>query len=133
MVLQNKIDNQEISEVHSPTKASGNEIRMIGNSNLNQMKKSKMKYMKVSLQTKQLLHQMVQREGMKIKEAAKILGIKYATAKTIVYHRRLKRIEKGKCGIRMCGYTELVDSRISRLQIISITGNDVKYCKEYIL
>jgi hypothetical protein len=40
---------------------------------------------------------MVQKEGMKIKDvlffenilqAAKILGIKYATAKTIIFHKR---------------------------------------------
>ncbi|CAK63803.1 unnamed protein product (macronuclear) [Paramecium tetraurelia] len=142
MVLENKVDNQDISEIPSPTKASGIENRLRGNDDLNQMQKSNRKYMKVTLQTKQLLYQMVQMEGIKIKEvmedikltqAARILGIKYATAKTIVYHRRQKRKERGKCGLRMCGYTELVDNRVSRLQIISITGNDAKQCKEYIL
>ncbi|CAD8207261.1 unnamed protein product [Paramecium octaurelia] len=133
MVLQNNMDNQDISEIPSPTKASGVENRQRGSGDIKQVQKSNRKYMKVSLQTKQLLYQMVQMEGIKIKEAARILGIKYATAKTIVYHRRQKRKERGKCGLRMCGYTELVDNRVSRLQIISITGNDAKQCKEYIL
>lgn len=61
MVLQNNIDNQEISEVSSPKKASSpkndsspkydpeNENKMIENRNFKEIRKSNMKYMKVSL------------------------------------------------------------------------------------
>lgn len=76
--------------------------------------------MKVSFQTKQQLHLMVQKEGIKIKEvnclelmiyqAAKILGIKYATAKTIVFHNRQKRKAKRQCGIKMCGYAKKMEN-----------------------
>ncbi|CAK91150.1 unnamed protein product (macronuclear) [Paramecium tetraurelia] len=130
MVLPNEIDNKVFSEVPSPKTAPVKENQMIENNYV--LKKEKIKkYMKVPLKTKQELHQMVQQEGKKIKEAAKVLGIKYATAKTIVFHKRQKRKEKKQLGIKMCGYTKKNKDRASLFRIISITGIDKKHCMEY--
>lgn len=84
---------------------------------------------------------MVQKEGMKIKDvlilgnfkAAKILGIKYATAKTIIFHKRQKRKAKRLGGKKVCGYTEVKNNRVLRLRIVSVTANDLIYSREYIL
>ncbi|CAD8207946.1 unnamed protein product [Paramecium pentaurelia] len=129
LVLDNIMDNQNVP---NSKKASIDQNDIIKNG-FNLMKKQNRKYMKVSLQTKQQLHLMVYQQGKKIKEAAKILGIKYATAKTIVFHKRQKRKARGKCGIKMCGYTKKMGNRVSYFQIISITGIVTKYSMEYMM
>ncbi|CAD8194365.1 unnamed protein product [Paramecium octaurelia] len=131
MVLHNIIDNQVFSEVPSPKTTNVKDNQVIENIYKPVKEKSK-KYMKVPLKTKQELHQMVQQEGKKIKEAAKILGIKYATAKTIVFHKRQKRKAKREYGIKMCGYTKKIKDKASRFQIISVIGIEKKHCMEYV-
>ncbi|CAD8120307.1 unnamed protein product [Paramecium sonneborni] len=132
MFFLNKNEKQEILKIKNIGRENEREQKIMLNL-VDEVKKQNGKYMKVSQQKKQQLCQMVQREGKKIKEAARILGIKYPTAKTIVFHKRKQRKQKGKTGIRMCGYTEVMEKRVIRLQIISITGNDAKQCKEYTL
>lgn len=66
-------------------------------------------------------------------QAAKILGIKYATAKTIIFHKRQKRKAKRLGGKKICGYTEVKKDQGCRLKIVSVTANDLIYSKEYIL
>ncbi|CAD8112165.1 unnamed protein product [Paramecium sonneborni] len=132
MFVPNEDYNSESLQVKSIVRGSEGEQKIVIDG-VDEIKKQNKKYMKVSQSKKQQLCQIIEIEGKKIKEAARIVGIKYATAKTIIFYRRQKRKEKRENGTSMCGYTELMEKRVNRLQIISIIGNDVKQCKEYIL
>ncbi|CAD8210497.1 unnamed protein product [Paramecium octaurelia] len=121
--------NRSGSQVQNVSKESSSDLK---NTQGHKIEKQKgKKYMKIRLNTKQQLYTMVQRQGMKIKDAAQRLGIKYATAKTIIFHQRQKRKAKRKCGERMCGYTEIVGNRVSRLKIICIIANQIVHSQDY--
>ncbi|CAD8208253.1 unnamed protein product [Paramecium pentaurelia] len=131
MTQLQQMDSRLVSEFQNDLKKSQSDMK---NTQCHKIFEEKgKKYMKIKLSTKQQLYCMVQKQGMKIKDAALILGIKYATAKTIIFHQRQKRKAKRKCGERMCGYTEKYGQRISRLQIINIIGNEVVHQQDYIL
>ncbi|CAD8113304.1 unnamed protein product [Paramecium sonneborni] len=88
-------------------------------------------YIKVPPVSKDQLSRLVLKEGFKIKEAAKKLQIKYATAKTIIFHLREERKQIIQVGSKMCSYTELQSDRISKLRIITTTSNDIISNVEY--
>ncbi|CAD8117178.1 unnamed protein product [Paramecium sonneborni] len=88
-------------------------------------------YIKVPPVFKDQLSRLVLKEGFKIKEAAKKLSIKYATAKTIIFHQRQERKQIIQVGSKMCSYTELQSVRISKLRLISTTSSDIISNVEY--
>ncbi|CAK66372.1 unnamed protein product (macronuclear) [Paramecium tetraurelia] len=129
MTQLQKMDSRLVSEFENDIKGSQSAIR---NAQCHQIFQGRgKKYMKIKQDTKQQLYCMVQKQGMKIKDAALKLGIKYATAKTIIFHQRQKRKAKRKCGERMCGYTRKYGQRSSRLEIISIIGSEVVHKQDY--
>ncbi|CAD8194785.1 unnamed protein product [Paramecium octaurelia] len=88
-------------------------------------------YIKVPPVSKDQLSRLVLKEGFKIKEAAKKLQIKYATAKTIIFHLREEKKQIIQVGSKMCSYTELQQGMISKLRIISTASNDIISNVEY--
>ncbi|CAD8097087.1 unnamed protein product [Paramecium primaurelia] len=88
-------------------------------------------YIKVPPISKDQLSRLVLKEGFKIKEAAKKLQIKYATAKTIIFHLREEKKQIIQVGSKMCSYTELQSGKISKLRIISTASNDIISNVEY--
>ncbi|CAD8169593.1 unnamed protein product [Paramecium pentaurelia] len=88
-------------------------------------------YVKVPPVSKDQLSRLVLKEGFKIKEAAKKLSIKYATAKTIIFHLREEKKQIIQVGSKMCSYTELQSGMISKLRVISTASNDIISNVEY--
>ncbi|CAK65064.1 unnamed protein product (macronuclear) [Paramecium tetraurelia] len=129
MASPKQMDNRSGSQVQNDSKESQSDLKITQGRKI--VKQKGKKYMKIRLNTKQQLYTMVQRQGMKIKDAAQMLGIKYATAKTIIFHQRQKRKAKRKCGERMCGYTGIVGNRVSRLKIICIIANQIVHQQDY--
>ncbi|CAD8104903.1 unnamed protein product [Paramecium primaurelia] len=129
MVSSQQMDSRSISEYQNVQRESQSDLKITQCPRI--VKQKGKKYMKIKFNTKQQLYSMVQRQGMKIKDAAQILGIKYATAKTIIFHQRQKRKAKRKCGERMCGYTKIVGIRVSRLKIICIIANEIVHQLDY--
>ncbi|CAD8122777.1 unnamed protein product [Paramecium sonneborni] len=129
MASLQQMDSRSISEFQNGLKESQSDLKISQCQRIVEEKGKK--YMKVSFNTKQQLYYMVQRQGMKIKDAAEILGIKYATAKTIIFLQREKRRAKRKCGERMCGYTEIIGKKVSRVKIICIIANEIVQQEDY--
>ncbi|CAD8202587.1 unnamed protein product [Paramecium pentaurelia] len=88
-------------------------------------------YIKVPQESKEQLHQLVFKEGFKIKEAAQKLFIKYATAKTIVFHLRKKFEKERKQGSKFCRYIQLKGKISIKLRIISIIQKNLISSVEY--
>ncbi|CAD8123852.1 unnamed protein product [Paramecium sonneborni] len=129
MTQLQQMDSSSIQELQNSLKESKSNLK---HSQWQRIVKEKgKKYMKVQFNTKLQLFNMVQRQGMRIKDAAEILGIKYATAKTIIFHQRQRRKAKGKRGKRMCGHTEIIGNKVSRLKIICIIANEIVQQQDY--
>ncbi|CAK65075.1 unnamed protein product (macronuclear) [Paramecium tetraurelia] len=88
-------------------------------------------YIKVPQESKERLHQLVFEEGFKIKEAAKRLLIKYATAKTIVFHQRKKFEKEKESQLKFCRCAKLEGKISIKLRIISIIQKNLISNVEY--
>ncbi|CAD8103124.1 unnamed protein product [Paramecium primaurelia] len=88
--------------------------------------RSKRKYIKCSLQTRKLLAELVLIQGLKIKNAAKRLQIKYATAKSIIIYYKQNVIKKQQnCKpAKRCQYAS-IKSAISYTIVSKLAGQDV--------
>ncbi|CAK66384.1 unnamed protein product (macronuclear) [Paramecium tetraurelia] len=90
-------------------------------------------YIKVSKESKEQLRELVFKEGFKIKDAAKKLFIKYATAKTIVFHWRKKCQKQKKQESKFSRYIQLQGLISIKLKIISIIQQKLMSSVEYIV
>ncbi|CAD8112215.1 unnamed protein product [Paramecium sonneborni] len=90
-------------------------------------------YIKVPSNSKEQLAQLVFKEGFKIKDAAKKLNIKYATAKTIIFHMRRQNIKQMKMKNKKCRYTKITENQIVKYKIISTLSNNIISQKEFII
>ncbi|CAD8208277.1 unnamed protein product [Paramecium pentaurelia] len=95
------------------------------------LQEQKRTYIKVPKESKEQLFELVFKEGFKIKEAARKLQIKYATAKTIVFHLRKKCQKQKKLENKFSRYIQLQENIIVKLKIISIIQKKVMSCVEY--
>ncbi|CAD8123837.1 unnamed protein product [Paramecium sonneborni] len=90
-------------------------------------------YIKVPQEAKEQLFQLVFKKGFKIKEAAQKLFIKYATAKTIIFHmRKINQKQKNK-RCKFCRYVPLKGNISFKLRIISIIQKNLISSVEYIV
>ncbi|CAD8122762.1 unnamed protein product [Paramecium sonneborni] len=90
-------------------------------------------YIKVPQETKEQLFQLVFKEGFKIKQAAQKLFIKYATAKTIIFHMRKINLKQKKKRCNFCRYIQLQEKISIKLRIISIIQRKLISSVEYIV
>ncbi|CAD8205039.1 unnamed protein product [Paramecium pentaurelia] len=89
-------------------------------------------YVKVPSNSKEQLAQLVFMEGFKIKDAAKQLNIKYATAKTIIFHMRKENIKKMNINSKNCRYTSILENRLLKYKIISTLSSRIVSSQEFI-
>ncbi|KAM3138409.1 hypothetical protein pb186bvf_009495 [Paramecium bursaria] len=91
------------------------------------MEEEKRTYIKIPPDNKQELFRLVMKEGKKIKEAARIVSIKYATAKTLVFQQRMKkkqaRLNKEEPK-RSCCVTELNYAKESHIWLLCTLSED---------
>ncbi|CAK63439.1 unnamed protein product (macronuclear) [Paramecium tetraurelia] len=89
-------------------------------------KRSKRTYIKSSLQTRKLLAELVLIQGLKIKNAAKKLQIKYATAKSIILYYRQNVIKKQQNykPTKQCSYAS-IKSAITYTIVSKLAGQHV--------
>ncbi|CAK63782.1 unnamed protein product (macronuclear) [Paramecium tetraurelia] len=126
---ENEYSNNASSEVEKSQEKK--ELRPRNNLGPGVFQEYKRTYVKVPSNAKEQLAQLVFMEGFKIKDAAKKLGIKYATAKTIIFHMRKENVKKMKIKSKNCKYTSISENRILKYKIISTLSSRVVSSKEF--
>ncbi|CAD8207975.1 unnamed protein product [Paramecium pentaurelia] len=128
---ENEQSNNESSEIEKPQEKK--ELRPRNNLVPGAFQEYKRTYIKVPSNSKEQLAQLVFKEGFKIKDAAKKLSIKYATAKTIIFHMRKGNIKNIKMKHKKCRYTQILENKILKYKIISTLSSRIVSSKEFII
>ncbi|CAD8120289.1 unnamed protein product [Paramecium sonneborni] len=128
---ENECSNNTGSEIEKSLEKK--ELRPRNNLGPGVFQEYKRTYVKVPSNSKEQLAQLVFKEGFKIKDAAKNLGIKYATAKTIIFHMRRENIKQMKIKQQKCRYTKISEKQILKYKIISSLSNRMVSQKEFIM
>ncbi|KAM3135108.1 hypothetical protein pb186bvf_012754 [Paramecium bursaria] len=87
-------------------------------------KEIKRRYEKISKEKRADLFRLVLKDGKRVKEAALLLNLKYASAKTIVYKYREQRRAPVIEGTQTCGYTDFHNRQQSVINLTVVLAQE---------